>query len=577
MMRNKRLTLASVILSLFTLVKMPNLALAARALTASELRIGTTQEFETLNPLVSSMSATSYILGAVNRTGLVVLDEKNNWVAQAAERVPSLENGDAVFFQDGAKRKLKVTWRIRPEAIWGDGKPIVAADYELAWKVGLADTVSVPNREPYQNVERFEIDAKNPKVFTVTLAEPKFTFSRGLWSALPAHVEGKVFKEWGDKPQGYDRNTLYARASTTPALYSGPYRLSAIQLGSHVELVRNEKWWGTPAAFQKIVVRVIPNSGTLESNLVSGEIDVVNGIGMSLDQALAFEERVKKEKRPFQVIYGDGLTYEHIDLNLENPLLQDLRVRQALLHAIDRESLVKALFGGKQRVAHHFLHFTDPWYSDAPADVTKYEFSPRKARRLLADAGFKPGPSGILQKDGKPLRLPFMTTAGNKARENVQAFIKESLKQVGVDAEIRNEPAKVFFGETITKRKYGAMAMYAWVSSPELTPRQTLHSRSIPTAENGWAGTNTMAWRNAAVDAAIDGLEQEFSLSERKKKAAIILREYTRELPVLPLYYRANVLVTTTSLQGMVPTPHTFAETYHVERWRPGKGSSSAK
>ncbi|MCA2960068.1 MAG: peptide ABC transporter substrate-binding protein [Silvanigrellales bacterium] len=552
-------------------------AAAPGTLTEAELRIGTTQEFENLNPLVSNMSATSYILGAVNRTGLVILDDKNRWVAQAAERVPSLENGDAVFFQDASKKKLKVTWRIRKDAVWADGKPIVASDYELAWKVGLADTVSVPNREPYQNVERFDIDAKNPKVFTVTFTEPKFTFARGLWSALPSHVEGKVFKEWGDKPQGYDRNTSYARTATTPALYSGPYRLSAIKLGSHVELVRNEKWWGKAAAFKKIVVRVIPNSGTLESNLVSGEIDVVNGIGMSLDQALAFETRVKSEKLPFQVVYGDGLTYEHIDLDLENPLLKDVRVRQALLHAIDREALVKALFAGKQRVAHHFLHFTDPWFTDAPADVTKYEFSPRKARKLLAEAGFKAGPAGVLEKDGKPLRFPFMTTAGNKVRENVQAFVKESLKQVGVDAEIRNEPAKVFFGETTTKRKFGGMAMYAWVSSPELTPRQTLHSSSIPTAENGWAGTNTMAWRNAAADAAIDGLEQEFSLAERKKKAAVVVREYTRELPVLPLFYRATIVVSAASLEGMTPTPHTFAETYHIERWRPAVGARSGK
>jgi peptide/nickel transport system substrate-binding protein len=170
-----------------------------------------------------------------------------------------------------------------------------------------------------------------------------------------------------------------------------------------------------------------------------------------------------------------------------------------------------------------------------------------------------------------------MTTAGNKVRENVQAFVKESLKQVGVDAEIRNEPAKVFFGETTTKRKFGGMAMYAWVSSPELTPRQTLHSASIPTAENGWAGTNTMAWRNAAADAAIDGLEQEFSLAERKKKAAVVVREYTRELPVLPLFYRATIVVSAASLEGMTPTPHTFAETYHIERWRPAVGARSGK
>jgi len=398
-----------------------------------------------------------------------------------------------------------------------------------------------------------------------------------MWSALPAHIEADVFAKWGDKPEGYDRNTAYSRAPETAGLYSGPYRVSQIKLGSHVELVQNERWWGTKPAFKKIIIRVIPNSGTLESNLVSGEIDMANSIGMTLDQALAFETRIAAEKLPFRVNFIDGLTYEHIDLDLSNPLLADVRVRKALLHAIDRDALVKALFAGKQRVAHHFVHFSDPWYTDAPADVSNYEFSPRKARKLLAEAGFTPGSTGVLEKDGKPLRLPFMTTSGNKMRENVQAFVKDQLKQVGVDAQIRNEPAKVFFGETTAKRKFGAMAMYAWTSTPELTPRQTLHSASIPTEQNGWAGTNTMSWRNPAADAAIDGLEQEFSLAARKILAATVIREYTRDVPVLPLFYRANVVVHAAALTGMTPTPHTFQETYHVERWRASRGALSKK
>jgi peptide/nickel transport system substrate-binding protein len=547
----------------------PKTPTGAKSSLGEELRIGTTQEFENLNPLIANMSATTYILGAVNRTQLVILDEKNQWIPMAASRIPTLDNGGAVYVEAGGKRKLRVTWEVRADVVWGDGKPVTAADYRLAWDIGRSDKTSVPNREPFANVEAFETDPGNPKRFTVTLTEPKFHYFRNMWSALPAHLEAKVFKEWGAKPEGYDRNTNYAKSSADPGLYSGPYRVAAIKLGSHIELVPNEKWWGGEKPhFRKVVLRVIPNSGTLESNLVSGEIAMANGVGMTLDQAVAFEKRAAAEKQPFQVSYVDGLTYEHIDVNLNDPHLADVRVRKALLHAIDREALVKALFDGKQKVAHHSIHPTDPWFTDDAKVVTKYEFSPRKARRLLGEAGYKPGAGGVLEKEGKPLRVTFMTTAGNKSRENVQAFLKDQWAQVGVAVEIRNEPAKVFFGETTTKRKFGGLAMYAWTSAPEGNLRQILHSENIPSATNGWAGTNFMGWRNAAVDKAIDSLEAEFSLEKRKALAATVVREYTAELPVLPLYYRANVVVAAKALVGMTPTAHTYAETYHIERWR---------
>ena len=74
---------------------------------------------------------------------------------------------------------------------------------------------------------------------------------------------------------------------------------------------------------------------------------------------------------------------------------------------------------------------------------------------------------------------------------------------------IRNQPARVFFGQTVTERRFPAMAMFAWLSSPEAVPRSTLHSDHIPTAENNWAGQNTTGYANPAVDALIEALELE--------------------------------------------------------------------
>ncbi len=544
-------------------------AQAGRELTNSELRMGTTQEFENLNPIIAIMVVSTYLLGAVDRTEVVYLDANNQWQPQAAERIPTLENGDAVKFTDKGVEKIKVTWRIRKEARWGDGKPLTGNDYKFGWTVGSSDKVSVPTRDFYTDIENFEVDKSNPKNFTVTYKKARWDFFKIMTRALPEHLEGAVFAKFGSQPEGYDRNSKYTTDAANKGLYSGPYRVAQIKLGSHVELVRNENWWGpTKPTIEKILLRLIPNSATLESNLVSGNIDYIMTVGLSLDEAIAFENRVKSEKLPYVVDFIDSQIFEHIDLNLDNPLFKDPRTRQALLHAIDREGLTQALFKGKQKVAQHFIHPSDPWFTDAPGVVAKYEYSPRKARSLLTAAGFVKGPSGFLELNGKPFKIVFQTTAGNKVRENVQVFIKNQLAQVGVDVEIKNQPAKVFFGDIAGKRKFDGMIMYAWTSSSETDPTQTYATSSIPSAKNSWAGSNYMGWSNAKVDKAITEVNAAFSLDKRKEIMKTILSEYTRELPSLPLYYRASITVLPAALTGVKTTSHQYSETYAIENWR---------
>lgn len=102
-------------------------------------------------------------------------------------------------------------------------------------------------------------------------------------------------------------------------------------------LERNPTWWGEPPAFGRIVVKAVENTTALEANLLSGEVDMIEGsLGLSLDQALAFERRNGDR---FRVVYKPGLVYEHLEPMLDNPALADKRVRQALLHGLDREAI----------------------------------------------------------------------------------------------------------------------------------------------------------------------------------------------------------------------------------------------
>jgi peptide/nickel transport system substrate-binding protein len=547
---------------------------APAAPTNEELKIGISQEFETMNPLIASMVASTYLGAMVNRQ-MVYLTADGKWAPQLAKSIPTLENGGAKLIDTKDKKGNKVkglaaTWEILETAKWGDGKPVTCEDIKFSWQIGKNPNVSIPSREAYEVIEKIDVDAKNNKKCLITLNKARFDYYQLVPTPMPKHLEESVLKKHGSRNQGYDQNTTYAKSPTNPGLYNGPYVISELKLGSHLVFTPNPHFYGKQPNIKKVIVKLIQNTGTLEANLRSGTIDLISTLGLTFDQALALEKKVKSDGSPFNVSFQPGTTYEHIDLNLDNPILKDVKVRKALVHAINREELVQALFEGKQKVAHHNISQIDPAYTVDASKVTLYNFNRREAERLLDEAGWKKGADGIREKDGQKLSLQFMTTAGNKVRENVQTMLQGQWKSAGVEVIIKNEPARVFFGETTKKRKYGAMAMYAWVSIPDSTNRSTLHSTSIATEKNGWAGQNYTGWANKTTDGLIDQFETEFSLSKRNEIAQKIVKEYTNDVPVIPLYYRADISVTPKNITGYKMTGHQFYETFEIENWNLG-------
>ncbi len=524
------------------------------------LTIGITQYPATLHPNIDSMAAKSYVL-AMARRPLTEYDAEWQLRCFLCTELPTFENGLAreVTNPEGG-RGVALTYTIRPDATWGDGTPVTTEDVLFTWEVGRHPQSGVGNAEMYRRI--YKIEVIDEKTFTVF--DEKLTFQYNTlndFRLLPAHLERPVFEA---DPATYRNRTLYDTDPTNPGLYFGPYRITELVSGSHIVLERNPTWYGREPWFDRIIVRAIENTAALEANLLSGEIDMIDGgLGMSLDQALAFERRHGDR---FTVRYQPGLVYEHIDLMLDNPLLADRRVRQALLYAIDRQTLVDQLFAGRQPVADTNVHPLD-WVHDP--DVPRYRYDPKRAAALFAEAGFRPGPDGILvDPEGRRLSLELMTTAGNRTRELVEQVLQGMWRKAGVEITIRNEPARVFFGETVAKRKFTAMAMFAWISSPENPPRSTLHSEEIPSEENGWSGQNYTGYRNPEMDALIDAIEVELDREKRRRLWSKLQRLYATDLPVLPLYFRANPHIWPKWLEGVTPTGHQAPTTLWIENWR---------
>ena len=166
------------------------------------------------------------------------------------------------------------------------------------------------------------------------------------------------------------------------------------------------------------------------------------------------------------------------------------------------------------------------------------------------------------------MRLQLMTTAGNRTRELVEQVLQSQWRELGIDVRIKNEPARVFFGETVTRRKFTGLAMYAWLSSPARVPRGQLHSSMIPTKANGWSGQNYPGFRDARMDETLEGVETVCEAAPNRALWHRLQRIYATELPALPLYFRAEPHIMPKWLAGVRPTGHQYSSTLWVEDWR---------
>ena len=536
------------------------LAAPAAAQPRDTLTIGITQYPSTFHPNIENMAAKSYVLGFARRP-LTAYGADWRLTCLSCETLPSLENGGAVreTTPDG-KPGIRVTYRLREGLRWGDSTPVSAEDLRFAWEAGREAATGFGPAEYYRSA--YELIVEDPRTVTIRFDRVTFEYaSAGDFQPLPAHIERA---RWQADPRGYRTRTAYDTETTNPALWNGPFRISAVQPGASVTLDRNPAWAGAAPAFRRITIRTVENTPALEAQLLAGQVDMIAGeLGLPLEQAIALERRTGSR---FRITYQPGLVYEHLDVRHDHPALSDRRVRQALLLATDRAQITERLFAGRQPVADSSVNPLDPMHD---ADVRRWPFDLARARALLDEAGWTLGPDGIRRNAaGDRLSLEFMTTAGNRGREAVQQVLQGMWRQAGIEARIRNEPPRVLFAETLSRRRFQGLALFAWISAPESVPRSALHSDEIPREERNWSGQNYGGYRNPEMDTLTQTIPEELDPARRREMWRRLQAIYAEDLPAIPLWFRADAHVWPQWLDGVRPTGHLNASTLWAEEWR---------
>jgi peptide/nickel transport system substrate-binding protein len=510
---------------------------------SDQLVIGQLQFVPNTHPLIQVNNTKLFLMGFIQRP-ITAFDPSGQSVCILCVTKPTLENGMAKIVDlGGGKKGMQVTIKLRPDVRWGDGTPVSSRDIAFTWKMASEGHVGFSNYNSWRRATK--VDIIDPK--TAVMHLPEVGVGYDSWDhVLPAHIEGPVYEKHKDGDE-YVKQSVYNRDPANPGLWNGAYKVQSMQLGTQVTLIAN-KHWPARVNIPKVVLSYRSSATALVQNLLSGDLHAVpvSPGGISFTQMLQLR---KDNPDRFAFPVGPGYNLERVAIQFKNPILADLRVRKAIAHSIDREAISTRLFEKLQPVAHSVVVPTSVNHS---TDVPRYAFDPAKARTLLAEAGWKPGPDGICTNAaGQRLALELVTTSGNQTRLQIAQVMQNQLKAVCVAVSVKQAPIAVFNGEEMRKRQFTGLSLSSIQFPPSTSPALFLGSEGIPTDSNEWTGNNFSAYQSPAMDTAINEVEAALQPSAAKAGWAKIQRTAADELPILPMYFYATAWVVPKGFVGM--------------------------
>jgi peptide/nickel transport system substrate-binding protein len=521
---------------------LPGLA-AAQSSDKTQFVYGNLQFLTNFHPLIQVNNTKRQVI-AYGLRPITAFDDKGNNVCVLCTELPSIEKGTAkiVDLPDG-KKGMTVQFTLKPGLAWGDGKPVTTKDVEFTLKMARDPKIGFSNYNPW--VRATSVDLVNDRTFVLHL--PRVLASFASWDQiLPEHIEGPIYAANPDAAS-YIKQSTYNRAPDTPGLWNGAFVLSEYRVGTLVVFTPNQYWPGPKPKLQRIALTYRENSAALVQNLLAGGIDgvAVSPGGISFSQMLDLRKQYPK-RFTYHIANGDNL--ERIALNLDNPMLADVRVRRALMMAIDRKGITDALFDGLQEPADSLVSPDSALYNPS---ISKYPYDVAGAKKLLTEAGWKPGSDGICTNaSGARLSFELVTTAGNQTRAQIAQVLQEMMKAVCVEITTKIVGLQEFNGNYARQRQFKGLMMSSIDFSPSTSPRIALGSDAVPSAANSHVGNNFSGYKNPEMDKALTALEGALNPDDAKKAWGDVQKYFTADLPMLPLYFYARAWVTVPDMRN---------------------------
>ncbi len=388
---------------------------------AHVLNIGAAIAPNSLNPLLNT-EAVETMVDRLIYDPLVVTNDKGNQLPDLAVQVPSQQNGG--ISRDGRT----ITYKLRHDVKWQDGVPFTSEDVRFSFTQVMNPKNNISTRTGYDVVDRVTTPDKYTVVFHLRrpyapIVTTLFSSGNGPAFVIPAHLL-RSYPDLNNVP--FNANPIG----------TGPYRMTRWLRGDHIEFEANANYFLGKPKIPTIVVRFIPDENTMVNQLRTHELDWF----YSASEASYSELKTVPNIRNVISIQN---SYRGMLINTESPLVSDRRVRQAIDYAIDKEAIVhKATYGAAHAATEDLPSFM--WAYDP--QVRRYSYDPAKAKQLLADAGWKPGPDGVLVKDGRRMQLALVLRQGAVTDTAMSVLVQSYLRAVGIETSIKTYQGSMLFG-----------------------------------------------------------------------------------------------------------------------------------
>lgn len=537
-----------------------------------EITVNVSSEPDTINPFTTNALSFTQLATFMSSKGDVGIDNQANLYPEQALEVPTVDNGDIILFKDPTtgKDKMKVVWKIRPKMYWPplDGEEegskiheITADDYLFSLKVSLSPRVQSTTRTGLYKIDY----ARKIDKYTVEVGYNQL-YTYANWGF------GNIYKDMFERdfytnPGDFNvREDFYTRDI-------GPYKMVVWDRGDHMEFTPNPYALYASPLISKVYIKFISDPNTVRINLQSGDLDVVAGSFDPIDV-----DYLEKKVPNIKFYLTEGTSWAHIDLDQYNDkdgqadYFADKRVRQAMLYALDREQESKIISNGVWKPAHSWLSRSSRFYNEKILKI--YQYNPKKAEKLLDEAGWKLTKIGneyIRCKDGdvnKPFKVKITGASESVPVVKNLELMTNYWKQIGLQVDPQPMSAKQMLGGDFLRKHQFEMIQFSWVSNAVRPNSNLWRWDQIPTESNNWEGQCVGGWRGSdeheQICKEIEKILPDSKLHELFDAQAKI---WCEELPALPLYNRYDIDAVKRDIKNIKPTGSTVTINWNCAFW----------
>ncbi len=435
-----------------------------------------------------------------------------------------------------------ITFTLKPNLKWADGKPLTSDDVLFTWQLVTDEKTRSPYASDYQLVTKAE--ALDPLTFQVTYDQP-YSPALDSWSGLQILPKHLLI--------GQD---IHTTAFAQHPIGSSYYQLDQWRHGENIKLSKNPLAVLGQAKISHLVTRIIPDNSAQFLELMADNIDSMNLDPIKYARIVPARPKLNKNLNLYKEL---GNSYTYLGFNLKRKPFDDVRVRQAINYAIDKQEIIDGVYLGLGiAIASPYKPGTR-WSNPT---LKPYAYDPQKAIKLLASAGYTDSDGdGVLDQDGRMLSFEILSNSGNKEREKSFVLIQHQLKKIGINVTFRSLEWASLLNQYIHKKDFDAVIM-GWGLGLDPDQYSIWHS-----SQQGQGQFNFIGYENPTVDRLLAQGRTELDPNKRQLIYHAFAKVLLEDSPIVYLSAGYGLTAMHKRIQGIVNPIPPAGVGYDSQKW----------